>query len=104
MARSSAIRVATLRDAGTAKEREKAASDDSGFLWKLNAYWRYEEVDGGVLVECESVSLSRSVPLLVRPVANPIVDRIARESLARTLESLRGVISSSAKPPARTRS
>jgi hypothetical protein len=93
-ARSVATRIAELEDAGTAHEREKAAGDDNGFLWKLNAYWRYEEVAGGVIVECESVSLSRSVPLLVRPVANPIVDRIARDSLTRTLASLRKVLTS----------
>lgn len=87
-ARSIATRIAELADAGTPKEREKSADDDSGFLWHLNAYWRYEEVAGGVIVECESVSLSRGVPVLVRPVANPIVDRIARDSLQRTLQSL----------------
>jgi hypothetical protein len=94
-ARSVATRIAELADAGTAKEREKPADDDSGFLWRLNAYWRYEEVPGGVIVECESVSLSRSVPMVVRPVANPIVDRIARESLQRTLDSLKRVLTSS---------
>jgi len=98
-ARSIATRIAELDDAGTPKEREKPVGEDSGFLWKLNAYWRYEEVPGGVIVECESVSLSRSVPLLVRPVANPIVDRIARESLLRTLESLRGVLTSARSRP-----
>jgi putative flippase GtrA len=101
IARSVATRIAELENAGTATEREKAAGEDSGFLWKLNAYWRYEEVAGGVIVECESVSLSRPVPLLVRPVANPIVDRIARESLARTLGTLRTVVTSA--PPARSR-
>jgi hypothetical protein len=45
-----------------------------------------------VIVECESVSLSRQVPVLVRAVANPIVDRIARESLNRTLTSLQTVL------------
>ena len=92
-ARSIATRIAELADAGTSNEREKSPDEDSGYLWKLNAYWRYEEVAGGVIVECESVSLSRSVPVLLRPVANPIVDRIARESLARTLESLRKALS-----------
>jgi hypothetical protein len=41
-----------------------------------------------VLIECESVSLSRSVPFLVRPLVGPIANRIARESLAKTLRSL----------------
>jgi hypothetical protein len=42
-----------------------------------------------VLIECESVSLSRSVPALLAPVANPIIDRLARESLERTLLQLK---------------
>jgi putative flippase GtrA len=92
LVRSVAARIAELADAGTPREREKAPSDDSGFLWRLNAYWRYEAVPGGVIVECESVSLSRQVPFLIRAVANPVVDRIARESLNRTLTSLKGVL------------
>lgn len=91
-ARSVATRIAELADTGTPREREKTADEDNGFLWRLNAYWRYLGVSGGVIVECESVSLSRPVPLLLRPVANPIVDRIARDSLSRTLLSLRSVL------------
>ena len=87
--RSEATRIVELKDAGTARERALAPGDDSGFLWRLAAYWRYEAVAGGVLVECESVSLSRPVPTLLRPIARPIVNRIARESLERTLRSLR---------------
>jgi len=88
-ARSVATKIAELANAGTPQEHEKPSAEDNGFLWRLNAYWRYEAVPGGVLVECESVSLSRPVPTLLRPVANPIVDRIARESLTKTLVSLR---------------
>ncbi|OFW10871.1 MAG: hypothetical protein A3H96_20800 [Acidobacteria bacterium RIFCSPLOWO2_02_FULL_67_36] len=91
-ARSVATKIAELADAGTVKEHEKAAGADSGFLWRLNAYWRYEETEGGVLIECESVSLSRSVPALLRPIANPIIDRIARESLERTLRTLKKLL------------
>lgn len=92
-ARSVATRIAELSEPGTPHEREKAANDDNGFLRRLNAYWRYEDWKGGVLVECESVSLSRPVPLLLRPIAGPIVDRIARESLEGTLRSLRAMLS-----------
>jgi putative flippase GtrA len=88
-ARSVATKIAELGDVGTPQEREKSADDDNGFLWRLNAYWRYEAVQGGVIVECESVSLSRPVPMLLRPAANPMVDRVARESLNRTLLGLR---------------
>lgn len=87
--RSVSTKIAEIADAGTPREREKAAGEDHGFLWRLNAYWRFEQAGDGVFVECESVSLSRSVPFLVRPVVGPIANRIARESLERTLRSLR---------------
>jgi hypothetical protein len=83
------VRIVELADAGTPRERERAASEDRGFLWRLNAYWRFEQHGDGVIVECESVSLSRTVPTLLRPVAGPIVTRIARESLERSLRALR---------------
>ena len=90
--RSVATRIAELDDAGTAAEREKAAGTDSGYLWRLNAYWRYEQSNDGVLIECESVSLSRSIPTLLRPFISGVVEGVARESLERTLASLRQVL------------
>ena len=41
------------------------------------------------MIECESVSLSRNVPMLLRPFVTGTVERIARESLQKTLVSLR---------------
>lgn len=67
---------------------EEVGDADHGFLWRLNSYWRYEERNGGVLVELESLTLSRGMPSLLRPVAAPLVRRIARESMVRTLEAL----------------
>jgi putative flippase GtrA len=91
-ARSVATKIAELAGGGTPQEHEKSPDDDNGFLWRLNAYWRYEAVQGGVIIECESVSLSRSVPTLLRPMAGPLVDRVARESLNRTLIGLKTVL------------
>jgi putative flippase GtrA len=91
-ARSVATRIAELADAGTANEREKPPGSDRGFLWRLNAYWRYENVPGGVLIECESVSLSRDVPMLVRPFVTGTVEGVARDSLERTLTGLRAAL------------
>jgi putative flippase GtrA len=91
-ARSVSTRIAELQDAGTPHEREKPPGSDRGFLWRLNAYWRYENVPGGVLIECESVSLSRDVPLLLRPFVTGTVEGIARDSLERTLTGLRATL------------
>jgi len=87
--RSVATKIAELVDAGSSQERERPPGDDSGYLWRLNAYWRYEQQTGGVLIECESVSLSRSIPFLVRPLISGMVEGVARDSLERTLAGLR---------------
>jgi putative flippase GtrA len=87
--RSVATKIAELEGAGTPQEREKPVGNDHGFLWRLNAYWRYEQANGGVFIECESASLSRGVPILLRPFVMGTVERIARESLQKTLVSLR---------------
>jgi putative flippase GtrA len=63
--------------------------EDRGFLWRLNAYWRYTQVGSDVRADVVSVSLSRSVPRILSAVARPIVNRVARESMTRALEALR---------------
>ena len=88
-ARGVATKIAQLDAAGTPQEHELKAGSDSGYLWRLNAYWRYEAINGGVLIECESVSLSRAIPFVLRPFATGAVEGVARESLERTLVGLR---------------
>lgn len=60
-----------------------------GFLWRLNSYWRYEQVGAGVIVECESLTLSRSIPFFAALFVRPIIEGVARESLGRALTALR---------------
>jgi hypothetical protein len=93
--RSMATKIAELANAGTPTEREKKPGEDRGFLWRLNAYWRYEQVPGGVLIECESISLSRSIPFALRLFVTRAVTGIARESLEKTLRGLRGTLAAS---------
>ena len=87
--RSVATKMAELADPGTPREREKPAGKDTGFLWRLNAYWRFEQMGDGVLIECESVSLSRDVPRFTGWLVGGIVEGIAEESLEGTLKSLK---------------
>jgi hypothetical protein len=87
--RSVATRVAELAEAGTAGEREKPADEDRGFLMRLHSYWRFEEIDNGVVVECESISLSRDIPTGLGWLVGPFVKAIPRESLERTLAGVR---------------
>jgi hypothetical protein len=77
--------------AGTPEERRRAAGEDDGYLWRLNAYWRYEQVPEGVIAVCESLTLSRSVPFGLRTVAGPIINSTARESMTDALAAVRGL-------------
>lgn len=86
---STATKIVELENPGTPDERALPDGDDRGFLWRLNAYWRYQAVPGGVIAECESMSLSRAVPFGLGVVAGPVIRGTARESMTRTLESLR---------------
>jgi hypothetical protein len=95
---SASTRIAEVEHAGTSTERELVPGQDRGFLWRLNSYWRYEEVPQGVIAECESLTLSRDVPVVVRLLASPIINGIARESMERTLTSLRAYLGPTAAP------
>jgi hypothetical protein len=86
---SVATKIVEIADAGTPRERAKLPGEDRDLLWRWNAYWRYEQVEQGVLVECESITLSRPVPIMLRPVAGPLVSHVARESMGRTLSVFR---------------
>jgi hypothetical protein len=90
--RSVAVRIAQLENAGGPTEREKPIGHDSGYLWRLNSYWRFVETGGGVTVECESISLSRDIPPVVSWFIGGMVEDVARESVEQTLGSIkRGV-------------
>ena len=56
---------------------------------KLNSYWTYRQVGNDVQIDLLSLSLSRDIPWAIRPMARPIINRIGRESLTRTLDTVR---------------
>jgi hypothetical protein len=90
--RSYSTRIAEVADAGKPGERELEPGHDHGFLWRLYSYWRFEERDGGVYVECEAVSLTRNVPAGLGWLIEPIIRNLPRESLARTLSGTRAAL------------
>jgi hypothetical protein len=81
-------RIREIDNPGSDAEKEKPEGNDNGFLWRLNSYWRYQQTSAGVVVECESLSLSRDVPVLLFMIEG-IVDSTAREALQYTLGNLR---------------
>ncbi len=87
-------RVQEVEHAGTRSERELPIGRDGGYLWRINSYWRFLERDGGVYVQCESVTLSRDIPFGLGWVVGPFVTSIPRESLTFTLETTRKQLAS----------
>jgi hypothetical protein len=84
---SRSTRIAEIDSPGTGRERELRSDEQHGFLWRLNTYWSYEERDGGLYLQLESVSLTRSIPRGLGWVVQPFVESVPRESLEFTLRS-----------------
>jgi hypothetical protein len=80
---STSTRISEIDSSGKAL----APGEDHGFLWRLNTYWSYQEADGGLYLQIESISLTRSVPSGLNWIIQPFIQKIPRESLEFTLRS-----------------
>lgn len=83
---SRSTRVSEIDAPGTNHERVLGPNEEHGFLWRLNTYWSYEERDGGLYLQVESVTLTRSIPTGLGWVVWPFVESVPRESLEFTLQ------------------
>jgi len=90
--RSRSTRIAEIVDPGTASERVLAPGTGHGYLWRINSYWTFQELDGGTYVECEAISLTRDVPRGAAWFIEPIIRTLPRESLANTLQATRQAV------------
>ena len=82
-------RIAEVENPDEAGEREKPVGQDGGYLWRLNTYWRLLARDGGLYIQCESVSLTRGIPAGLGWLVGPFVTSIPKETLTFTLETTR---------------
>ena len=92
--RSRSESVRQVENPGTPSERVLPEGEGDGLLWAMNSYWRMEQRDGGVYVECEAVTLSRNVPFGLGPLVNPILRSFAEDSLKKTLAAKRKAVES----------
>ena len=89
LCRSHTRRIAEVEDAGSAKEKVLPPDTGHGFLWRLYSYWRFEERESDVYVECRAISLTRDVPFGMGWIIEPIIQNLPKESLINTLEATR---------------
>jgi hypothetical protein len=87
--RSYSTRIQEIKDPGEPDEHALPPDDGTGFMWRLYTYWRFEEKDGGLYIQCEAVSLSRDIPTGVGWMVRPFVESVPRESLMFTLGKTR---------------
>lgn len=90
--RSVSTRVAQVKDPGGPDERELPVGNDSGYLWRIATFWRFEEADGGLYLECEVIGLTRGVPFGLGWLVRPIIRGFPRESLTETLQDTRNAL------------
>ena len=89
---SYSTRIAEVENPGRPDESEKPVGDDSGFLWRLNSYWRFLRRDGGTYVQLEAISLTRDIPTGLNWLVSPFVTSIPKESLVFTLTRTRDAL------------
>jgi hypothetical protein len=82
---SISTRVTEVKDPAQPDGPEEAVGQGHGYLWRLNTYWRFEEKDGGVYVQCEVLSLTRDIPFGLGWLIKPLVTKIPKQSLDRAL-------------------
>ena len=84
--------ISEVENAGTPHEKKLPPGRGQGFLWRLYAYWTLEATNGGVLAECRTASLSRSVPPGLGWAVKPFIKNLPRESLSSTLRNTRDAL------------
>lgn len=84
---SRTTQVSEIDSPGTSHESVLQPGDDHGFLWRLNTYWSCEERNGGLYLQIETVSLTRSIPAGLGWAVRPFIDTVPRQSLEFTLRS-----------------
>ena len=94
-------RITEVEDAGTPKETVLPPDSGYGFLWRLYSYWRFEEREEGVHIECRAISLTRNIPYGLGWIIEPIIEKLPRESLINTLAATRQALDTGARSKVR---
>ena len=89
---SHSTRIAEVKDPGRSYTDEFPVGNDSGYLWRLNSYWRFEAADGGVYAQCEAISLSRDVPLGLGFLLKGFLQSFPKDSMMNTLRGTRDAV------------
>ncbi|HET6143178.1 MAG TPA: hypothetical protein VFE02_06685 [Candidatus Acidoferrales bacterium] len=94
---SHSTRITEISNPDGPDPRERQDGEDHGYLWRLNSYWRLQEKDGGVYLQNESITLTRTIPILLAWIANPLIKSLPRDVLAHMLNDTQIAVAKKAK-------
>jgi hypothetical protein len=98
-------RIQQIDNYGRQGAHELPPDQGAGYIWRLFSIQRFEEKDGGVYIELETLALSRSIPFELQWIVRPILQRLPRETMTGTLQKTRdavcAAVSAKAAEPAR---
>ena len=89
---SRSTHIGEVKDPDKSYTNEVPQAEDSGFLWRLNSYWRFQAADGGVYARCEAISLSRDVPPGLGWMLKGFLESFPKESMKNTLRGTKAAV------------
>jgi hypothetical protein len=89
---SSSEEIREVKNAGSPNERLLPAGQDSGYLWRAATFNRLVKQGNGVLVEMETLGLSRSFPSMLGWFIEPIARRLGHKSIELSLQEFRSAV------------
>ncbi|MDQ2840886.1 MAG: hypothetical protein M3Y72_07600 [Acidobacteriota bacterium] len=84
-----AIKLEELDNSSGSEERSLPLSASHGYVERMFTIVRYQEADGGVYLEVETLTLSRDVPAAMRWLVSPVIQKFSRQVMVGTLEKLK---------------
>ena len=84
-----ATNIFQVEDAGLKTERREPADQTSGLLWRFWMACAFEQRNEGSLEQCESISLTRTIPFGIAWFVKPFVTGVPREFLTFTAVRVR---------------
>ena len=94
---SESMRIQEVAGYGTGGQQMLPEDEGTGLIWRVYSIIRFEERDGGVYIELETIVLSRDIPILLRWIIDPMVRRVSRESLITSFRQTQDAVRSAAK-------
>lgn len=85
----SSLEIREIKSFGTVEQHELTPGEGAGYVWGMSSFSHYQQRDNGVYVEIEALALSRTMPPATRWILEPVVRRVAQNSLEGSLTKMR---------------